>query len=894
MTAPARARQATYRVQVSGDFDFRAVAGLCGYLRDLGVSHLHSSPWLQAVPGSTHGYDVVDHGRVSSDLGGDIGLAQLRRALRAAGLGVLLDIVPNHMAVDGKANRWWWDVLENGRASEYARYFDIDWDPPDSKLRNRVLLPILPDHYGRVLEAGKVTLRRVAGTVVVVFGEHEMPVDRASLGPLVAGAVERLAGAGACGRTLDAAARLAADLGRLPRPASGRPRGRDYRRTSSRLLAQLVEIVATEPAFAAALDEEALAMASDADRLDAVLEAQNYRLAWWRTGADEVDYRRFFDIAGLVALRQEHQDVFTATHRLVLRWLSSGDVDGVRIDHIDGLRNPKAYLDRLATTRPGTWVVPEKILVGCERLPEDWRVAGTTGYDWLNVVGGLFVDPTGEDELTRSYVGFTGQDAAWDDVAHRAKLDVLRGSLATDVRRLAGIGVRVCEGNRRYRDYSRRELERALEAILAAFPVYRTYVTADSTAARDRAQIHHAAERAMHHGDGADPELLEFIGSILTLDTAGPDEVELALRFQQLSGAVMAKGIEDTAFYRYVRLVSLNEVGGDPSRFGTTVDEFHQFARAAQRDRPFSLLSTATHDTKRGEDVRARLAVLSEVPAAWEVATQRWAGAAARHRTHGWPDPGMEWLWYQTIVGAWPLTRERAVAYMGKAAREAKLHTSWESPQADYEAALAGFAEGFLADRRLTASVETFVESIAAPGFVNALGQKLLSLTAPGIPDLYQGTELWDLSLVDPDNRRAVDFAHRRALLDGLGGHDMLDLGVGFATGTPKLLVVARVLALRAEHPDWFGEGRAGRYEPMGASGPADDHVVAFMRGDSAITVVPRLTVGLARAAGWGRTALKLPPGTWRDRFTGATMSGQVLMSEMLAAFPVALLTKTP
>jgi (1->4)-alpha-D-glucan 1-alpha-D-glucosylmutase len=874
-------------MQLNPGFDFDAAAELAPYLRRLGVSHLYSSPWLQAAPGSSHGYDVVDHGKVSDELGGPAAHARLHDALDRAQLGVVLDIVPNHMAVDGKANAWWWDVLEDGPASVYAGYFDVDWDPPDSKLRNRVLLPFLPDHYGRVLEAGQFTLRRDGGALVVAFADHQMPIAPHSLGAILAAAVRRL-GAGSPRRST--AETLVADFDRLPAPWLLDEQSVQQRhRSKMELRARLAELCAGDRTVADALDAEVAATSSDPDRLDTLLEAQNYRLAWWRTGADELDYRRFFDISSLVALRQEDARVFNESHQLVLDWVRRGVVDGLRVDHVDGLRDPKGYLDRLACEAPGVWVVVEKIVAVGERLPGDWPVAGTTGYDWLNVAGGLFVDPAGEDPLTKTYVAFTGQTAPIDEVAHDARIEVLRGPLATDLRRLTSTLVTVCEANRRYRDYARRELRQALEAILACFPVYRTYVRPDAASDADRDVISSAMTAVRSRHEDVDVDLLEFIRSILVLDTPGDAETELALRFQQLSSAVMAKGVEDTAFYRYLRLVSLNEVGGDPGRFGTPTDAFHRFACRAQIERPLSLLGTSTHDTKRGEDVRARLAVLSEIPDAWAIATGRWASIAERHRSQGWPDANMEWLWYQTLVGAWPLSLERARRYMEKASKEAKQHTSWESPDATYDAALGTFLEGFVTDRKLMRSVKAFVASIVRPGWTNALAQKLLTLTAPGVPDIYQGTELWDLSLVDPDNRQAVDFATRRRLLDAL---DARDWEAALPTGSPKMLVVARALGLRSEHPEWFGEGEAGRYEPVEATGPQAEHVVAFARGGRSITVVPRLTVGLARAGGWGTTALPLPPGSWLNRLTGAAVSGRVLLDDLLASFPVALLTK--
>jgi (1->4)-alpha-D-glucan 1-alpha-D-glucosylmutase len=885
MTNPPR--RATYRLQLHAGFGFDAAAAVAPYLAALGISHLYSSPWLQAVPGSTHGYDVVDHGRVSEDLGGSGGHARLLRELDACGMGVLLDIVPNHMAIAGRANAWWWDVLENGPASLYAGYFDVDWDPPDSKLRNRVLLPVLPDHYGRVLEAGELGLRREGNGLVVTYADHEMPVALPSMAAVLTAALRVLPEDSRPRRALEG---LVADVGHLaPTWFSEEDQVLERHRAKEAFLHRFGDACAEDPAVAGAVDAEVAAITADPDRFDALLESQNYRLAWWRTGADELDYRRFFDISTLVAVRQEDPRVFLDSHQLVLGWLSHGTIDGLRVDHVDGLRDPKGYLDRLARAAPERWAVVEKILAHGERLPVDWPVAGTSGYEWLNLVGGVFVDPAGETPLSKAYEEFTGQSARWEDIEHEAKLEVVREQFVADLRRLTGTLVTVCEAHRRYRDYASRELLHTLEVLLASFPVYRTYSRPGAPASSgDRDVVARAIATARGRED-LDHDLLGFIGSMLLLETPGAAETEFALRFQQLSSAVMAKGVEDTAFYRYLRLTSLNEVGGDPSHFGTGLEEFHRYAAIAQVERPYALLATSTHDTKRSEDVRARLAVLSEVPAAWAVEVRKWACTAARHKRHGFPDANAEWLWHQTLVGAWPLTEERATAYMEKASKEASVHTSWTRPDGAYDDAVRGFVTGCLADEELLGSVAAFVESIARPGWLNSLGQKLLTLTAPGVPDIYQGTEVWDFSLVDPDNRRPVDFDARARALAG-GGAEPWEAGL--ANGLPKLAVVSGALAVRRARPECFGHGPEGAYEPLIATGPAADHVVAFARGGHAVTVVPRLAVGLARAGGWGATALRLPPGRWRDAFTGARHEGAAPLGDLLRGFPVALLVR--
>ena len=790
MTAPS----STYRVQLRPEFGFDDAAAVVPYLAELGVSHVYSSPYLQAAPGSAHGYDVVDHSRVNDDLGGAEAHGRFLAALREHGLGQVLDIVPNHMAIGGRENRWWWDVLENGPSSEYASFFDVDWDPPEAKLRNTVLLPVLGDHYGRVLEAGEIRLVEEGGAVVVRYHEHAAPI--------------------------------------APRSMDG--------------LGSVEEINA------------------DPDLLDALLERQHYRLAFWRTARRELDYRRFFDITTLAGLRVEDPRVFDATHDLVLSWVSDGVVDGLRIDHPDGLRDPEGYLRRLRDRAGDAWVVVEKILEPGERLPSTWPVSGTTGYDFLNQVGALFVDPDGEEPLTALYGELTGAPTDFQEVAYEAKHQVMRDVLASDVNRLTAAFIEVCERNRRYRDYSRSELHDALREVIACFPVYRTYGRADdrTISEDDVLRIHGAVAAARERRSDIDHDLLDFLGAILMLRVDDAEAAELAMRFQQLTGPVMAKGVEDTAFYRYNRLVSLNEVGGDPARFGVDTVEFHRANAEAAESWPARMLATSTHDTKRSEDVRARIGLLSEIPGSWASFVGRWMGR--------FEDANAEYLLYQTLVGAWPLSVERAVAYMEKAAKETKTYTSWVDPNPEYDDALRSFVERLLADREFVDSLESFVAPLVEPGRAVSLSQTLLKLTSPGVPDTYQGTELWDLSLVDPDNRRAVNYEERRLTLRESVPH-------------PKMLVTQRALALRL---------RAGAsYEPL-LGEEADAAALAFERDGRAVVVVPRFR--LSRPEAWRSEVLALPPGRWRDAFTGAEVDGgKHAVGDVLAAFPVALLVRS-
>ena len=874
----APAPLSTYRLQLRPGFGFDEAAAAAGYLADLGVTHVYCSPYLQAAPGSTHGYDVVDHSCVNEELGGAEAHARMVKTFEQHGLGQVLDIVPNHMAIGGRQNRWWWDVLENGPASVYASYFDVDWDPPESKLRNRVLLPVLGDHYGRVLEAGEIVLSREGGGFVVTYHEHEAPVAPRSLDDLLARASAR------CGS--DELESLAAGFGRLPHATlTDRSSVESRHRDKEVLRTHLARLLDEDDEASAAVDAVVAETNADADALDQLLERQNYRMAFWRTAREELDYRRFFDIATLVGLRTEDELVFADTHALLLRWVRDGQLDGLRVDHPDGLRDPEGYLQRLAESTGGTWVVVEKILEPGERLRETWPVAGTTGYDFLNRLGGLFVDAEGEAPLTELMGELTGEPVDWEATVREKKALVLREVLAADVHRLVEAFAAVCEGNRRFRDYTRRDLTEALRAVIVAFPVYRSYVgtavTDEDIAVVTDADIavvtDAVAEARAAHPD-LDEDLFGLLEDVLLLRMTGPAEDELAMRFQQLTGPAMAKGVEDTAFYTFVRLISLNEVGGDPGTFGTSVEEFHAAAVDTATHWPAAMLCTSTHDTKRSEDVRARISLLSEIPGHWADTVRRWRTHNNAHRRAGWPDPAAEYLLYQTMVGAWPLEEDRAVAYMEKATKEAKVHTSWTEPNGAYDDAVAEFVHEVYADADFGIDLEGFVARLVEPGRVNALAQTLVRLTAPGVPDTYQGTELWDLSLVDPDNRRLVDFDERRRALAEGPIH-------------PKLLVTHRALQLRKEHPDLLGPGAS--YEPLVATGASADHVVAFLRGGGCAVVVPRLVLGLA-ARRWRDTTLELPAGEWRDVLTGAdTSGGLVAVGALLERFPVALLVRT-
>ncbi len=873
---------ATYRVQLHAGFDFEAAASIVDYLAELGVSHLYCSPCLQAATGSTHGYDVVDPTRVNSELGGEAGFARLCGALDRAGMGLVLDIVPNHMAIGGRENSWWWDVLENGPASLYAGHFDVDWDPPENKFRNLIQLPILGDRYGRILESCELKVLRTGGAFVLRYHDHELPVAPRSLEGLLRAADERLK----CKELVF----LADAFERLPRPTQTDPVSLRQRHRDKEVLRDLLERLCRERSEVAdAIDGVLAEWNQSPELMHAFLQRQNYRVAYWRNSERELGYRRFFDINSLIGLRVENKQVFRDTHDVILRWVNEGKVDGLRVDHVDGLRDPAVYLNRLREAAPQAWIVVEKILQTNETLPGSWPIAGTTGYDFLNLVGGLFIHPDGEDPLTRFYAEFTGEKTDFDEISQGRKIHMLSTSLGSDVNRLTTLLVDIAANRADSQDFTRHELHEALRAMLAEFPVYRTYVAPDAPTPTDRdaAYIQQAASSAQRRRPDLDGALFAYLSDLLNGRFQGEQEMEFVLRFQQLSAPSMAKGVEDTSFYCFNRFVALNEVGGAPEHFGITVEQFHEACAQMQQHWPATMLATSTHDTKRSEDVRARLALLSEIPAQWREAVRRWAARNERHKTGDFPDRNAEYLLYQSLVGAWPISVERMTAYMQKAVRESKQFTSWTEQHAEYENALSRFVEQILKDAVFLKDMEAFVRPLVLPGRVNSLAQAFVKLTAPGIPDIYQGTELWDLSLVDPDNRRPVNYSIRRRMLghEGLGPPKLSDRWDD--DGFSKLWLIRRVLDVRRRFPHAFGKD--GDYRPLVTQGSSRQHMVAFVRGGLVAMVVPRL--GLHVDHRRLETTVELPPGQWRNELTSATNDGgKQPLGSLLADFPVALL----
>jgi (1->4)-alpha-D-glucan 1-alpha-D-glucosylmutase len=874
----------TYRLQLHAGFTFEDAAGVAEYLRDLGISHVYSSPYLQAAPGSMHGYNVVDHQKVNTELGGEEGFTRFCARLEEVGLGQVVDIVPNHMAT-GPENRCLWDVLENGPSSRYASWFDIDWKSVEVKLRGKILIPVLGDQYGRELSDKKIQIEQRCDIFLVRYLDNVLPLAPRSLAiPLLRAA--ELAQSARLGF-------LADSLARLPLPNSTdhaliESRHRDKAVIYEMLRRQCEEQPEVVERIARVIDE----LNNSPDALDEVLSLQNYRLAYWRTADQELGYRRFFDVNTLIGLRVERPEVFDATHQRVLEWLKAGRLDGVRVDHPDGLRDPQQYFQRLRDHAPDAWIIAEKILQPREKLRKDWPIAGTTGYDFLNVCNGLMMHPDGLKELATVYQDFVSERVEFEPLARSMKLNVEREALGSDVNRLTSLFVEVCENHRDHRDHTRAEIRRAIREIASCFSVYRTYVvpSRDEVTDEDRDEIANAVATAKASRSDVDPGLFDFIGDVMALRTRGGLETEFLLRFQQFTSPVMAKGVEDTAFYCYNRMLALNEVGGSPERDGVSIAEFHAYCAAIQAEHPDTMTTLATHDTKRGDDVRSRLAVITEEPRRWRLLMRRWARRNAQFKTGNLPDRNTEYFLYQTLIGAWPISLERLTAYMEKAAREAKQQTSWTQQNKEFEDALRSFIERLLGSQQFIVELEEFVGRLKTPGRINGLAQTLIRYTAPGVPDTYQGGELWDLRLVDPDNRGPVDYDVRLSMLAELrAGMGVEEIMKKMDCGMPKLWVTHCALTLRRSRQEWFGAD-AG-YAPLSVEGPRRDHVIAYLRGGNVATCAPRWNARLNGS--WSSTALTLPAGRWRNVLTGDIVAGgSVRMQALLQRFPVALLAR--
>jgi (1->4)-alpha-D-glucan 1-alpha-D-glucosylmutase len=945
---------AVYRLQFHRDFTFRMARELVPYLAALGVSDCYASPISKARVGSRHGYDIVDHNAVNPEIGSREEFEEFARELQLYGMNLLLDVVPNHMGISSEENAWWYDVLENGRSSPYASYFDIDWNPLKHDLAEKVLLPVLGDQFGKVLEEGRLALCLEEGTIFLRCYDRRLPIAPHSWPRVLKYRLTELEQRlGAESPQLQEYQSILFSLAHLPPLADAKPEAHDERRREKEVVCRrLTELCRQSSEVREFVSENVRlfngqrGVPASFDLLDELLLDQPYRLAHWQVAADEINYRRFFDVNDLAALCMERDDVFQTTHALIGSLIADGFVTGLRIDHPDGLYDPAEYLRRLQTLAPG-YVVVEKILEPGERLPDDWPVQGTTGYEFLNSLNGLFVDRARLNEFDRVYTRFIRESINFKELVYRCKKLIMQVSMSSEISVLGHQLDRISERDRRSRDFTLNSLTVAIREIMACFPVYRTYVTSAAVPERDRRYIELATVRAKRKNPAISESIFDFVRDILLLKPAEQldDAGRAALyrfvgKFQQTTGPVMAKAVEDTAFYIDNRLVSLNEVGGDPERFGITVAAFHQQNIDRQAHWPYSLLATSTHDTKRSEDVRARINVLSELPAEWKTHLARWARCNKRHKREfdgeSAPSRNDEYLLYQALLGTWPLApfrvgeREKYIVRMQecalKAAHEAKVHTSWISPHEPYEQAIRDFIAAILAPgpRNLfLADFEPFARSIAELGLWNSLSQTLLKLTSPGVPDLYQGSELLDFRLVDPDNRGPVDFARRRVLLDGLepqhrestdGAAELaVELVAHRFDGRVKLYVINQLLNYRREYPDLF---TTGQYLPIELAGDRREHLCAFVRKSNeaaVLVVVPRLVAGLVGLTSrppcgpevWRDTLLMLPKGFSGGRFVNL-LTGEFLpardghdgsalpVAEVLARFPVAALEHVP
>ncbi|AKU91435.1 malto-oligosyltrehalose synthase [Vulgatibacter incomptus] len=974
----SRIPSSVYRLQLSADFPFSRAARVVPYLRELGIGDLYLSPYLRAAPGSAHGYDVVAHDEISPELGGAEGLELLAAALREHGMGHLLDFVPNHMGI-GKDNALWQDLLENGPSSHYARFFDVVWKPVKAELENKVLLPVLGDQYGAVLEAGDLQLELVQGTFSLRYYDHVFPINPRHYPSILRHRLDELSDDD--GGAKDELLSICTACDNLPSRTETDPEKVAERRREKEVIKRRLDALCqASPLVSAFIERNVRDLngtrgdSASFDLLDRLLDEQAYRLAHWRVAGEEINYRRFFDVNDLAAIRMEDPEVFGHTHRLVLKLLADGLAQGMRIDHPDGLFDPKAYFRRLQEehfvetcrriaeeealpfdeleprlrsmyelhARDGRdarplYVVIEKILGLGERLPDDWAVEGTTGYEFLNSVNGLFVDPANLRAIDDVFSRFTGLRLDLGELVYRKKKLIMSTSMASEVNILAFLLNRVSEMNRRSRDFTLNALRSAIVEYVACFPVYRSYVTAKGVDDRDRRYVEQAISAAKRRSPVTNVSIFDFLRNVLLLrhgahlgDEEKRMQLDFAMKLQQLTGPVMAKGLEDTSFYVFNRLVSLNEVGGEPRHFGTSPEEFH--AQNAERlmTARGSLLATTTHDSKRSEDVRARIDVLSELPGEWKSVLARLSKAARRHRVKVGadrvaPDRNEELMLYQSLIGAWPFGEldtagrqeltARFDAWALKAAKEAKVNTSWINPDVAWDEALSSFVRRILADDAFLRELLPFQRKVARVGIHNSLAQLLLKLVSPGVPDIYQGCESWSLSLVDPDNRRPIDFDGLAARLDEIrsrreraadGGSFARELWERREDGDVKQFVTWRALQLRRGNPALFLDGD---YVPVDCGGPRAQNVVAICRRrgfQQVIAVVPRLVARLLDEVDEGRdpwegSYLLLPGGSggasWTCALTGAVhrpiavrRSATLPLSALFRDLPVALL----
>jgi (1->4)-alpha-D-glucan 1-alpha-D-glucosylmutase len=960
---------ATYRLQFHKDFGFADAKELIGYLIDLGISDVYASPIFKARGGSMHGYDVVDHSQLDGALGGADEFDKFTSALNSHGMGLILDIVPNHMGIAEPSNAWWMDVLENGPSSSYASYFDIDWRPVNPHLKNKVLLPILEDQYGIILEGGKLRLAHENGGFFIHYYDAKLPVEPRTYSTILSHQIDRLTEIlGKDNAHLLELQSVLSAIGHLPLRTEADPvKLEEGRREKEMVKRRIAALYQESTELRTAIDSAVREFNGNVgdpqsfELLDQLMDAQPYRLAFWRVAGDEINYRRFFDINELAAIRTETPEVFQATHQLILRLIAEGKVTGLRVDCSDGLRDPAAYFRQLQQSQSSEnaelslstnglpsqslYIVAEKILLKGEALPAEWAVSGTTGYDFLNQANGLFVRRRSRGAMDKIYRDFIGAKSSYRELVNSCKKMIMLVSFAGEINALGHRLDDISEHNRHYRDFTLNSLTFAIREVIACLSVYRTY--ADGAKGKvsewDRRYVEAAVEEAERRNPRTARAIFDFIGDTLSLRNLGGFRkedrqavIDFVMKFQQLTGPVMAKGAEDTAFYVYNRLISLNEVGGDPEELGTSLQAFHRQNSARLERWPHAMLTLTTHDSKRGEDARTRIDALSEIAPEWRAAVMRWRGFndAKKSLVDGElaPDRNDEYLFYQTLVGAWssePSTgvgfndfRERIAAYMQKAIKEAKVHTSWINPNEAYERAVEKFVRAVLSPENSDSFLNDFSQfhqRLAFAGMLNSLSQTLLKMTSPGAPDFYQGTELWDLNLVDPDNRRPVDFAKRRILLDELKRGEETDLGgllcdllSNWQDGRVKLYLIYKTLKFRSEHRDLL---QTGDYLPLYAAGKFREYICAFARrlnNHWIVVAAPRLLARITPPGRWPlgqpvweNAVLSLPHGTpdrWHNILTGETLSAcetkrrqkGLPLHQIFKTCPVALIEERP
>ena len=968
MTTPTAIPGATYRLQLNSSFTFADAAATIPYLDSLGVTDCYLSPILAAQPGSLHGYDVTDPSRLNPELGGLESFLDLGRTLARHGMRIVLDIVPNHMCISDPGNLWWQDVLENGPSSPHARYFDIDWRPPREDLENKILLPVLGDQYGRVLESGLIRLAHRPGSFFLSVYDRQYPVAPRTWSTVLAPALAQVKADGVVsGEDLMEFESIVTALSYLPpRTETDEAKVRERQREKEVIRRRMKVIEDRNELIRRAIEtavDRINGRPGDSfsfNALEQFLASQPFRLSFWRVAADEINYRRFFDINDLAAVRVEDPPVFSAVHERILELIRGGWIRGLRVDHADGLYDPVQYFMDLqqacegalrsvdagaseggAGTAKPFYIIAEKVLVGDETLRPDWVIYGTTGYGYMNQLNGLFVDPDQRQALLKVYHGFTGTPRTFRDVVYESKRLILRFAMSSEFNVLARRLDRVCQQHRHSRDFTLESLRFALLEVISCFPVYRTYIRPGMTKLdqQDQRHIRAAIREAADRNPAAGEDVFALIGSVLLLeDPPGLTERQVrarrrfVFRFQQLTGPVMAKGLEDTAFYRHFPLASLNEVGGDPEVFGLRPESFHEAVRSRAERWPHGMLATSTHDTKRSEDVRARINVLSEIPALWHDAIRRWHIMLRNRRIRigstEVPGKNTEYFLFQTLIGAWPIGTldaaghrafvRRIQDYMEKATNEAKVHTSWINPRRDYDDALRRFIEACLdtdAPNRFLEDFLEFVRPVVFAGMMNSLSQTLLKIAGPGVPDIYQGNEMWRFSLVDPDNRRPVNYELRRTALAGLDAAETKDrdallrgLFANPQDGRLKLFVTSRALRFRRASKDLFSYGS---YDPVPAQGERAAHAVAFRRrtdSETAVAAVGRLFYRLGApdrppvGECWGDTWLVLgealeAQSAYEDALTGMHHQPEVRdgkavlpLKSVFRALPVALL----